>query len=368
MKILNLSFLSFLLISVGLFSCKEDPVTPNDDDKKETVDSSSVYLINYGSYAKISGEISVVDEVNFVIDEDAIAAANGQKLGSSIQSGYINGDEMYLSGNAGDNITILDAKTLKVSHASITEKITKPRYFASDDENMYVSCWGVVNSGEWSVVPRSYIAVVDLATKTLTDSIALPAGPEGLAVVDGTLYAAMMSADSVAAINLDDYSDISYVKTNAVSQHIVVDSNNDLWVSQVSTYSQGAEPNEIGLVKIDTETNTVADFVNYEGISNSGYLEINKDKSKIYVMGAGGMDGGTAEVQVFDIATKSFADAPLVTGESFYGIGYSSATDYLYVMSYAYGGDNGTLYIYNAAGELQKELTVGVGPQHIVEF
>lgn len=359
-------YVLFACITTFSISCKDEEITPvNENDKQtnQTETDSTVYVINYGKYNAGNGEISILDEQNLTIENKQIYAANDQELGSTIESAIIVGNYLYLAGNAGDGIIILDAKTFE-SVKTINQNITKPRYFAADDKYIYVSCWGEVDS--WSDVSNSYIAVIDHTQNTYITKIPLANGAQGLTIANGKLYVALQSRSKIGVIDLSDFSNIKYIETKAVCQQVALDANNNLWVSQVSSYSHPAGADSVGLLHVDTKADTIISFHKYSQLGSNGYIVANKDGSKIYAMGAEAYPSTVSELQVFDIATKSFASTPLLKGESFYGIGYSKNSGYLYVCLAPDLSTNGSLKILNDQGEELAELETSIGPMHIL--
>jgi len=356
----NNQFFICLLLSIvaTMFtSCKEDEIGPADNKQIEQVTDSLVYIVNYGSYGEANGEISVVDELNFTVNNQQVYAANGKGIGASIQSAIKIGDNIYLAANSGDGVVVLDS-ALKIQK-TIKENITKPRYFVADDQYLYLSCLGDIDS--WSNVSNSYIAIIDHTSNEFVSKIPLPNGAQGITIANGKLYVALQSRAKLAVIDLADHSKISYIKTMAVCQQVVLDTDENLWVSQVSTPSHFVGADSVGLLEIDTKADTVLSFSEYSGLGSDGYIVLNKTKTKIFAMGAEPWPSTKSELKVFDLVNKSFVDEPLLEGESFYGIGCSSNSGYIYV-GISPGDVDGSVKILDEEGTELSELQVGVSP------
>lgn len=348
-----------LAVSTALFtSCEEDD---NIISKKA---NKIAYVVNYGSYSGAKSEISIYDIDSSAITNDAYISANSVEFTSNIQSMSIYNDIAYFMSNNGDKIDIVDAKTLEATSNPISVDITKPRYFTAIGNTAYISCWGEVI--DWSVMENSYIAKVDLITKEVT-KIALPGGPEGVIIVNNRLYTGLSTTNKVAVIDLGT-EEISYITVSAVPQQFVQDNEGNIWVSLVSKYSTPFAAEKLGLEVIDPSTNTVTAKVDFEGIGGDGYIHISYDKETIYAMGAEAWPGTASTIYTVDVKTKVLSGDALISGENFYGFNINPENDDVYVLISPSTSEKGTLKVYNNAGVLQDEETVGVGPNHVVFY
>lgn len=359
----NFKTLSVLLLAavIGAFSsCKKE-----EEVKPVVVKDLSAYVVNYGTYDGVKGELSIYDEKAKTIQNGAYKSANNVDFSSCIQSLAIHNNVAYMMSNNGDKIDIVDAKTLTASVNPISEDITKPRYFVADGTTGYISCWG--NIEDWSNIENSYIAVVDLSAKKVTKKIMIANGPEGVTIANGKLYVALAFTNQVAVVDLGTEA-VSYIDVNAVPKHFVKDSNGNLWVTLVSTYSNSFGSDKVGLAVIDTQNDVVTDNVNFEGIGGSGYLAINGSKTKIYVMGAEAWPGTKTNIFEVDVNAKTIGSSALVEGENYYGMGCNSQTDKLYVLISPSTSENGKLQVYSTDGTLENEVETGIAPQHVVFY
>lgn len=358
-KIRNFMFYVALAATVFFASCDNgsDPIP-------DKVYSKVAYVVNYGTYSGSKSEISIYDTDSSSITHDAYQAANSVDFTSNIESVSIHEDIAYFMSNNGDKIDIVDAKTLKATANPISTDITKPRYFAAGGNTAYISCWGDVV--DWAVMANSYIAKVDLTSKTVT-KIALPGGPEGVIIIGNNLYVALTTVKKIAVIDLSS-NDISYINTLAIPYHFVVDDGGYLWASMVSTFTVPVGLDLVGLTQIDPANNTVLANVNFDGIGSNGLIRISTDKKTIYALGKEAWPGTASSIYAIDAASQTLAGTALITGEKFNGFNINPTNDDIYVLISPNATDSGSLKIYTSAGSLQGEEATGIGPKHVVFY
>lgn len=379
---MKISKLLITLLSVGvlLTACRKDETvtptqqtTPTDtsktpvaDTSKPTVkkDSTLIYIVNYGSYGTVKGEISRYNDSTKKLYNGLIASANGATFSSNIQSIATYNGVMYCMSNSADKIDVLDAKTLKTVASPISGTITKPRYFVANGNLGYVSCFGEPGDASWTTMPNSYIAVIDLKTNTYLRKIAVPNATEGMIIAEGKLFVALEYKNQIAVIDLVSEA-ISYIDVPALGQQFVLDKNGMLWVSMVSEYTVSFEESKRGLALIDPKTNTYKTLVNIPGISSDGYLAINKSKDKVFVLTKESYPGTKSAIYSISVDAKTVSTSAVVSGESYNSFGFDTLKSRLYVLIGA-GSSNGKLQIYSENGVKEgTDIEVGVSPQQV---
>ncbi|MFK5968937.1 MAG: DUF5074 domain-containing protein [Candidatus Marithrix sp.] len=350
----------FVAISATIFiSCEE-----SDDIITVTKANEIAYVVNYGSYSGSKSEISIYNIDSSSISHDAYKNVNFVDFTSNIQSMAIHNDIAYFMSNNGDKIDIVDAKTLTATVNPISTDITKPRYFAATENTAYISCWGDVQ--DWSLMATSYIAKIDLITKSVS-KIALPGGAEGLIIVNNKLYVGLSITNKVAVIDLASEA-ISYITVSAVPQQFVQDGDGNIWVSLVSKYSTYFPSDSLGLVVIDPKNNIVIDKVDFASIGGDGYIHISSDKNTIYAMGSEEWPGTATTIYSVNVANRTLSSTALISGGNFYGFNVNPVNEDIYVLISPSSTENGTLKIYNKAGILVDEETTGVSPNYVVFY
>lgn len=356
---MKIKFLAMLTIAATLFaSCSSS----DDNDKDPGV--GTCYVINYGSYSGDKSSISVYDNENDVLTNGHFESVNTVQMVSNVQYAYNYDGKIFMMGNNTDQVFWVDEKTFKQTQNGITEDIIKPRFCVAEGNYLYVSCWG---GDIWTDITLSYIAKINLATRAVEKKIPMEGGPEGLAIVDGKLYAALNYKKGIAVMDLDT-EDINIIETEAVGSYFIKDDKGNLYASQISTYSSPST--EIGLAYINTSTNKY-ELYKLEGISSSyvNMMSANGDFSKLYVM-TSTYDANwqlSGSVAVFDTESKSFAANNIVDGISgINGLGFYD--NKVCVFTAPSTTANGKFVTYDTVGAMIKEYTTGISPMMLLEI
>jgi hypothetical protein len=339
-------------------------VASNGSVVNSTIQSISVspvlgYIINYGDYSGDKTTISAYDLYDDEVTNNHYKNVNGVDMISNVQYAYDFNNNIYFLGNSADQLFWVDNKTFVQTENAITTDIVKPRYCVGNGDYLYVSCWG---GDIWADETLSYIAKVNILTNAVEGKIALSGGPEGLAIANGKLYAALNYKDSVAVVDLSSEA-ISYIETPAVSSFFVKDGNQNLYVSLVSTYSDYSD--KTGLGYINTTTDQLEATYDLTGVSTS-YVNImaaNSNFSKIYVMTTA-YDANwnlSGAVATFDVSSKSFESNNLVEGISgINGIAFYNDKIFCFLAESVTG--NGLAKTYSEDGIFVKEYETGIAP------
>lgn len=350
----KIKILLLLAVAAGMFvSCTDNNVTPP---PAEPVVS---YIVNYGSYSGDKSTITSFDKETGTVTNGYYENVNGVSMVSNVQYAYSYNGLLYFLGNNSDQIFWVDGETFQQTENAISTDIVKPRYAVGNGNYLYVSCWG----GEiWNDESLSYIAKVNVVTKTVEKKIALPGGPEGLAISNNKLYAALNYKDSVAVMDLAN-EEFTYIETPAVTSYFIKDNADNLYVSLVSTYSDYSE--NTGLGYINTSNDKLEANYKLEGVSTSyvNILAANNNFSKLYVM-TSAYDANwnlSGAVSVFDVASKTFETEKIVEGVSgLNGIGYYNNQVFTFVSESVTG--SGKAVVYNEDGTEDKSFNTGISP------
>lgn len=347
----------FLLLAftVLVFSaCSDD-----DENPPKPSEPSVSYIVNYGSYSGDKSTITAFNKETGDITHNYYTDVNGVAMVSNAQHALSYNGKVYFMGNNSDQIFRVDGVTFQQTEDPITADVVKPRFAVAEGKYLYVSCWG---GDIWTDETLSYIAKVNIHTNEVEKRIALPGGPEGLAIAKDKLYAALNYKDSVAVMDMAT-DEFTYIETPAVSSYFVKDNSGNLYVSLVSTFSDFTE--NTGLGYINTSNDKLEATYNLEGVSTS-YVNIltpNDDFTKLYVMTSAydanwNLSGAVVE---FDVATKTFASNNFIEGISgLNGIGYYNDKLFTFVSESSTG--SGKAVVYNNDGTLDTDFKTGISP------
>ncbi len=349
-------FLPFLVLISLLYAC--------DDDENNTpvINLGDAYIINYGSYGSADGSVSAYYESGDSIVNNVFENVNSNALGGNIQYASIFSDDIYFMSNSTDEVAYVDATTLDRTNNGISESITKPRFCVANDTCLFVSCWG---GDVWNDFSISYIAVIDIETKSLIKTISVEGGPEGLALANDKLYCALNYEAKITVIDLkDDYSQSS-IDLPAVSSYILKDSNDNLYVTLISSYYATVTKTGIGYINTSTDVLEASYELNNVSTNYSSILSANSDLSTIYIL-AGSYDANynyTGAIYTFNTESNEFNSTPILSDISgLNGVCVNPDNDYLYVLISESTTAAGKLKIYDTDMNLVSTKTTGIAP------
>lgn len=340
-------FFAALVLGLSLVSCDNDD---NDTEEKLGDYENGFFVLNEGSSGQ--GSVSFMsDDLNTFV-QDAYTTVNGSDLlGKYVQSMFFDGDKAYIIAGGSNRITVVNRYTFKIL-AKIETGLVNPRYGVAKDGKAYVT-----NANTYSYMNPAtgdtddYIAVINLSSNTIESKIELNATANRILLENGKLYITEpYSNDKILVVN---------PTTKALETPITVgydadtmEAENGVLYVMRSPYGASSE-----IVKVKLSDNSLSKITFPDAIQGAKNLDIENDK--IYY---------TAETSVYGISISATtgSSTPILTysSTSAYGkmYGFDVEDNRIFI---ADGGDftaNGKAYIYNLSGTLQKEFTVGVGP------
>lgn len=336
-----------IVLSVSLFvSCSTDdePVVPKGSYE------NGVFVLNEGGSG--SGSVSYISNDLTKFTQDVYGSVNGTDFfGKFVQSIFFDGDKAYIIAGGSNVINVVNRYTFKLI-AKIETGLKTPRYGVAKDGKAYVTNANTYSySNPETGNTDDFIAVIDLATNTVESKIELNATANRILLENGKLYITEpYNNDKLLVVN---------PSTKTLETSVSIGSNaNTMEVKDGVLYvlrSPYGERSEIIKVKLSDKTTTKVTFP--ESLDGAGNLDIYENKifytveTAVYAMNLNGTEASTIEVFNY-------------TSTSAYGkmYGFAVRDNRIYI---ADGGDfsaNSKAYIYSLTGTLEKEFTVGVGP------
>ena len=351
MKTIKFSVLLFLLAGLLFIS------SCNDSNKPTPPKLTGVMVINEGNFGQGNGSISFYDEEQMTITNNVVKSANsGQEIGSTVQSVTPYGSIGYVVCNSTDKIEIINLENYKYLANPVTN-INQPRYMIGSGERGYITCWGPW-SANWTL-DSSYVAVMDLVTNEIVDSLECGSGPEGIINIGNKIYVANSYETTISVIHLQS-GQTSTIQLHAYPKHFEFDTNSTLWVSVTSGFDPDIPPEQVGLQSINIDTDALESFVQVKDLN--GKMALSGDGQVLYLLTAQPWPGTKTEIWTFNTIAKKLSEEPLITGDNFYGLGVNPTTGKIYVADAAAFAGNGRVLVYDQQGDLLDEQTTGVGP------
>lgn len=336
-----------MALSVSLFvSCSDD----DDSNAPKGLYDNGAFILNEGGSGQ--GSVSFVGNDLSSFTQDVYGTVNGSDLlGKYAQSIFFNGDNAYIIAGGSNTINVVNRYTFKLI-AKIDSGLKNPRYGVVRDGKAYVT-----NANTYSYAnPETgdtddYIAVINLATNTVDSKIELNATANRIVLENNKLYITEpYSNDKLLVVN---------PSTNALETPVSIGGSADtmevkdgvLYVLR-SPYGERSE-----IVKVKLADKTISKVTFPEALDGAANLDI-YDNRIFYTV--------ETAVYAMNITANEASTTSIInySSDSAYGKMYGFAVNDNHIFI-ADGGDftaNSKAYIYSITGTLQKELTVGVGP------
>ena len=337
--------LFLIALSVSLFvSCSNDE---DDSNESKGVYENGVFILNEGSAGQ--GTVSYLSDDYSAFTKDVYTAANGDDLlGKYAQSIFFNGDNAYIIAGGSKVINVVNRYTFKLV-AKIDTGLMNPRYGVVKDGKAYVT-----NANTYSYEnPETgntddYVAIIDLNTNKYESKIDLNATANRIVLENGKLYITEpYNSSKVLVVN---------IATKELEEPIEVGSNADsieeedgfLYILRAPY----GDRSEIIKVKLSDKSTSAITFP--EALDGAGYLDVEDDK--IYYTVAN-------EVYSMNVTETTASSTPILTASTVANLyGFAVNNDRIYIADSGDYKADSKAYIYSLTGTLQKEFTVGVGP------
>jgi len=334
-----------MALSVSLFvSCSND----DDDNEPKGVYDNGFFILNEGSAGQGTVSFSSDDFTGFTKDVYTTANAN-DLLGKYAQNIFFDGDRAYIIAGGSNVINVVDRYTFKLI-AKIDSGLANPRYGVVKDGKAYVT-----NANTYSYINPTtgdtddYVAIIDLASNKVESKIALNATANRLILENGKLYITEPdSSDKLLIVNIASKTLEAPVNIGTSADSIEEEDG----VLYILRAPWGGASSEI--VKVKLSDKSVSKITIPAALGRAGYLDTYKNKVYYTVSKA---------VYAIDFTATTAASTPIVTASSVANLyGFAVNNDRIYVADSGDYKADSKAYIYGFNGTLQKELTVGVGP------
>lgn len=348
---MKFSKLFLIALSVSLFvSCSNDD-NDNDSDEQKGIYDNGILILNEGSLGQ--GSVSFIDNNlnNFI--KDIYTTVNPSDLmGKYAQNIFFDGDRAYIIAGGSNSINVVNRYTFKLI-AKIETGLKNPRYGVAKNGKAYVTNANTYYSYEKPEENPNgniddYVAVINLATNTVESKIELNATANRVLLEDGKLYITEpLNNNKLLIVN---------IATKELETPIVIGSSSDTMEEEngilyILRGPYGGARSEITKVKLSDKTISKITFP--ESLDGAGNLDIYENK--IYYTAGN-------SVYAMNLNATEASTTAILTSKVGYLYGFAVKNNHIFV---ADGGDfkaDSKAYIYSLTGTLQKELTVGVGP------
>jgi len=338
------TYFKFLVIAISAFaiiSCSSDddnpqPVIPDGDY------FNGVLILNEGGSA--GGSVSFLGTDQQEVVNDIFADANdGQGPGLFLQSIFFDDEKAFIISNGSNLISVVNRYTFELL-GTVDSGLSVPRYGTVLNGKAYVT-----NIAEFSTDQDDYVAVIDIETLEIEETVIVGGAAEYIVSTSGEIYiqtAAFGSGNTISKLN---------PMSNTITETLQVGEGlNSIQVYNQVLYALDSE----GVKRIDLATFTVETEINKpEALTSVSNLRIENDQL-YYTSGTAAF---TTSISSSELSSEAIFDYGSDSAfGSFYGFEVNEGQ--IYVGDAADFASNGSVFIYSSEGQLVKEFNVGLAP------
>lgn len=357
---MRLSFLKYLFlivtIAVVVVSCtSDDRDFPIEEPPLSGDYSNGVFILNEGNFGSINASVSFVDDSGQVFT-NIFSTVNNANLGDTAQSMGFNGNNAYIVVNNSATIEVVDRNTFE-RITTITNMLVNPRYIAFSGNKGYISNWGDPNN-----VTDDFIAILNVDTHEIENTISVAEGPEKLLVHNGQLYVAHKGGfgygNTISVVDLATENVVESITVADVPDAMQIN-NGSLYVTCTGKLPFTQDETIGAIFKINMTSNTVESSLSFPEGVHPRFLE--QSGNALYY---------TVESAIYQIPISNFQlpQGPLLettnTGVAIL-YGFSIFNSVIYVADAKDYISNGELFVYTLDGTLENQFTAAIIPNSI---
>lgn len=275
MKSIKNYLLLFSLSTLFFVSCSSDDNGSDPIVSEPAAYEKGILVTNEGPFGEGSGSITYISDDFLTIEQDVYRNVNGTELGNIVNSMGFAGDDAYIVVNNSQRVMVADRYTFE-GKGSISGRLENPRFFAANSTQGYITDWGDPMDNN-----DDFVAVVDLATNSISSTISVPFGPERIVEHNGKLYVAHQGG--WGQNNL-----VSVISGSSVEKTLIVgDSPNSMVIVGSYLYVLGGgSPDYTGnetagsLSKIDLNTDQIVETYVFDVTDHP--TQLTTDGSQLY--------------------------------------------------------------------------------------
>ncbi|WP_111707506.1 YncE family protein [Lutibacter citreus] len=252
--------LSLFILSTIFVSCDDDdePQLPKGDYENGLIISGE------GTFSGISGSTYYVSNDYATTESLIYKKVNNEDLGIFVQSIAFDDSRAFIVVDNANTIAVVDRYTFEKVGA-ITTGLKKPRYMTIVGDKGYVTNWA---EGEYGAdVDDDYIAVVDLNTLEVTNTISVSIGVERIIATNGKLFVSHKGGNGtnniVTVINIATEA-TTEITVNDLPDDLLIDNSGNLVVLCEGKAAWTGNETPASIVKINTSTNAISSELEFE--------------------------------------------------------------------------------------------------------
>ena len=338
------AFLPLFLLVLAFSAC--DPST---NERPLGVYDNGILILNEGAFGANDGEVTHLDPSTGTLTLAVFEKANARPFAGLLEDLVLEEDRLYLVANTG-KVEVVQPGDFK-SIGAVDNDLDQPRSVATARGKLFISDYGPYDANYNT--PSSYVAVVQgLDGGVVKKKISVSSKPEDLYAFGSYVFVAGSEGKKVEV--LDANAELPFKALEMPGQPVqFFELNGDLWVfcydAQkvyfVSISKSGLSQKEIRTFPIAQATGRIA----------------NGDADTFYVLTSSGWPDYKDGISIVSVGSGTVV-SDWKKGSGFYGIGYDSDAQQVYLANANGFQGNGEIMVYQKSGAEVTKLTVGRGP------
>ncbi|MCF0211755.1 MAG: hypothetical protein HUK17_02530 [Bacteroidales bacterium] len=346
-------FYGVLLATLALLfsACDKEP------DTQPALHEGDAYLLNEGSWGLNNATLSHINTADGDIYNDYFAAVNGRGLGDIACDAIAYGSKMYVTVTESKTIEVVDLRSGKsVKQLSLS---ASPRYMVSHNGKVYVSCYDKT------------VRCLDTASLSLTATCNLGncMQPEGIAISGNKLFVCSSWGYSsngnyeydhkIIVVDLATFTATDTIAVGTNPQRIKAMADGRLVFNYSGNYS--SEPSGMSILNPTTFaiTELGVEATNFDIYDGDIYL---------YYYDWVAMEGFFRRIDGSTLAVTPFLENISVTLTSLYGLSINPANGDIYVTDARDYMSSGDVLCFSHSGAYKWSASAGVGPSKVVFY
>ena len=374
--------LFFLAIAVLLISCNgNDELKLPPKYVSKGVFDSGFLVLNQGNTTQNASLSYISLDLNTIKNNILSGISSSPNIGLNATDIGLNGDLAYVVSSIDNKIEILNRYSM-AKIGTISTGLNNPKFIAFANGKAFVTNWG-----NPTVATDDFVAVIDLTTNLVKNSIAVEEGPGRIVSNNNKLYIAQTGGENLGnkVIVIKEFNNsVSYINVASEPNTLQID-NGKLWVLCEGNLNPGQESSG-GLVEININSDTYSQIYEFPASLSDPAVPsspiIYQHPSNLYISGTDVIY--TRSNSVFKMSLNPVVTAPATVARVFYPTvpkftlpfttvsGYSIRNNYLYYCGYNSINSNGFVNVYSSGsqdlgvfGTLVKSNLVGVIPNSL---
>lgn len=334
-----------IMTGIILFSCEMDPTSVDHD---ADVKLNGVFIINEGGFGHNNGSLSFYQAEDNSIQNGIFKEVNGRVLGDVVQSMTIIDTLGFIVVNNSNMIEVISINSWKSIKTIGMPAGSSPRYLADG------------NNGK-AYVTNLYtnnVSVINLSNYEIESSISVGANPEEIVIAEDKAYVAISGfgyGKTVSVIDLSSNTVLNSIVVGDNPSSIERDTKGVIHVLCMGRWGEWNNPDDPGtnggIYSIDPLSLQVVDSLLLDG--HPSKLCINDDNIGYFINGS--------SIMSFYTDTYEMVKDTLITGY-YYGLALDPVSDKLFAMDAKDYAQNGSVSVFDLAGNLLNTFNVGIIP------